>query len=86
MSPPCARVMNALAATLPGSGEVKAEKIIREEVTKCGLACHDILWTFHKLEVTVMRAEGDGPEEEASYVDSDKLMEAIRWFGFELRD
>lgn len=25
------------------------------------------------------RAAGDGPEEEAGYVDSDKLMEAIRW-------
>lgn len=47
-------------------------------MAKCGLTCYDILWTFHKLEVTVTRNEGDGPEEEAGYVDSDKLMETIR--------
>lgn len=58
----------------------QAEKIIHGQVAECGLNCYDILWTFHKLEVTVTKAEGDGPEEEAGYIDSDKLMETIRYF------
>ncbi len=57
---------------------LQAEKIVREQVQACGLTCYDILWTFHRLEVTVTRAEGDGPIEEAAYVDSDKLMQAIK--------
>lgn len=57
---------------------LQAEKIVREQVQACGLACYDILWTFHRLEVTVTRVEGDGPVEEAAYVDSDKLMLAIK--------
>ncbi|CAN0310431.1 unnamed protein product [Pylaiella littoralis] len=57
---------------------MEAERIIREQVQACGLTCYDILWTFHRLEVTVTRAEGDGPLEEAAYVDSDKLMQAIK--------
>ena len=56
----------------------QAENIVREQVQACGLTCYDILWTFHRLEVTVTRAEGDGPIEEAAYVDSDKLMQAIK--------
>ncbi|CAB1119056.1 unnamed protein product [Ectocarpus sp. CCAP 1310/34] len=57
---------------------LEAEKIVRDQVQACGLTCYDILWTFHRLEVTVTRAEGDGPIEEAAYVDSDKLMQAIK--------
>lgn len=57
---------------------LQAEKIVRDQVQACGLTCYDILWTFHRLEVTVTRAEGDGPIEEAAYVDSDKLMQAIK--------
>eukprot|EP00903_Cladosiphon_okamuranus_P014435 g13394.t1 len=57
---------------------LEAEKVVREQVQACGLTCYDILWTFHRLEVTVTRAEGDGPIEEAAYVDSDKLMQAIK--------
>lgn len=57
---------------------LQAEKVVREQVQACGLTCYDILWTFHRLEVTVTRAEGDGPIEEAAYVDSDKLMQAIK--------
>ncbi|KAG5176742.1 hypothetical protein JKP88DRAFT_90877 [Tribonema minus] len=56
----------------------EAEEIIRREVEETGLNCYDIMWSFHKLEVTVTR--GDLPEdsEEAGYVDSDALMKAIR--------
>ncbi|CAM9783625.1 unnamed protein product, partial [Laminaria digitata] len=57
---------------------IEAEKIVREQVGACGLTCDDILWTFHKLEVTVTRGENDGPIAEAAYVDSDKLMQAIK--------
>ncbi|CAM9262649.1 unnamed protein product [Ectocarpus fasciculatus] len=57
---------------------LEAENIVRDQVQACGLTCYDILWTFHRLEVTVTRAEGDGPIEEAAYVDSDKLMQAIK--------
>lgn len=56
----------------------QAERIVREQVESCGLTCYDILWTFHKLEVTVTSAEGPGPVGEADYVDSDKLMRAIK--------
>lgn len=44
----------------------------------CGLTCHDILWTFHRLEVTVTKRPGDGPVEDSAYVDSEKLMEVIK--------
>jgi hypothetical protein len=45
-----------------------AEAIIREQVAINGLHCYDIMWSFHKLEVTVTR--GDVPEDsdEAGYV------------------
>lgn len=39
----------------------EAEAIIREQVEATGLTCYDIMWSFHRLEVTVTR--GDLPED-----------------------
>ncbi|CAM9229663.1 unnamed protein product [Discosporangium mesarthrocarpum] len=57
---------------------VQAQNIIREEVEGCGLKCYDILWTFHKVEVTVSRGDVDDDDVEAGYVDSEQLMTAIK--------
>eukprot|EP00953_Heterococcus_sp_UTEX-ZZ885_P009292 5491-Heterococcus_DN1.PRE.4 len=63
-----------------------AEAIIREQVAINGLHCYDIMWSFHKLEVTVTR--GDVPEDsdEAGYVDSEELMSTIRAVNDALED
>ncbi|CAM9191559.1 unnamed protein product [Phaeothamnion confervicola] len=57
---------------------VEAERVIRERVASVGLNCYDIMWSYHKVEVTVTLTEVDEASEEAGYVDSELLMKAIR--------
>eukprot|EP00612_Vaucheria_litorea_P005615 CAMPEP_0171463290 /NCGR_PEP_ID=MMETSP0945-20130129/7014_1 /TAXON_ID=109269 /ORGANISM="Vaucheria litorea, Strain CCMP2940" /LENGTH=361 /DNA_ID=CAMNT_0011990041 /DNA_START=72 /DNA_END=1154 /DNA_ORIENTATION=+ len=56
----------------------RAEEIIRREITESGLNCYDIMWSYHKLEITVTRSDVPEDHEEAGYVESDDLMKAIK--------
>ncbi len=57
---------------------LEAEEIIRNAVETSGLNCSDILWTFHKVEVTVRRSDLPYDDEESGYVDSHQLSTCIR--------
>ncbi|CAM9714110.1 unnamed protein product [Chrysoparadoxa australica] len=65
---------------------VKAEKLIRDAIATTTLECYDILWTFHKLEVTVILPGFEEGDVEAGYVDSEQLMAAIRAVNSALED
>ncbi len=57
---------------------LEAEEIIRNAVEASGLNCSDILWTFHKVEVTVRRSDLPYDDEESGYVDSHQLSTCMR--------
>ncbi len=57
---------------------LEAEEIIQNAVEASGLNCSDILWTFHKVEVTVRRSDLPYDDEESGYVDSHQLSTCIR--------
>ncbi|CAM9107745.1 unnamed protein product [Choristocarpus tenellus] len=65
---------------------IEAEKIIRTRVEASGLRCHDIMWTYHKLEVTVKRGDVAEDDEEADSVDSKQLMQTIKAVNFALEE
>ncbi len=57
---------------------LEAEEIIRNGVEASGLSCSDILWTFHKVEVTVRRNDLPSDDGESGYVDSHQLLACMR--------
>ncbi len=57
---------------------LEAEELIRNAVESSGLNCSDILWTFHKVEVTVRRSDLPYDHEESGYVDSHQLSTCMK--------